>query len=212
MANNNQWQVYLRPNTLTKDNDKDCIADVHLNGATLTNEDVAQRIVSERSEYRKDTIINILNLRDNAVKAFIQECSSFRDGLVQITPRVSGVWENEASAFDPAVHKRTVDLVPTADLRNTLDAISVKVMGTTSAAARISAITDSATGLKDGTEHRVTRRLTVNKPSQIIARVPSSVPAGAVTVKIKTNYSGNKTPLSAVREIIYSYECNAVAD
>ena len=81
MANNNQWQVYLRPNALTKDNDKDCIADVHLNGATLTNEDVAQRIVSERSEYRKDTIINILNLRDNAVKAFIQECSSFRDGL-----------------------------------------------------------------------------------------------------------------------------------
>ena len=246
MANNNQWQVYLRPNALTKDNDKDCIADVHLNGATLTNEDVAERIVSERSEYRKDTIINILNLRDNAVKAFIQECSSFRDGLVQITPRVSGVWENEASAFDPAVHKRTVDLVPTADLRSILDAISVKVMGTTSAAARISAITDSATGLKDGTitigddiiidgekikitdetdqnqgvfivdatgtEHRVTRRLTVNKPSQIIARVPSSVPAGAVTVKIKTNYSGNKTPLSAVREIIYSYECNAVAD
>ena len=244
MANNNQWQVYLRPNTLTKDNDKDCIADVHLNGATLTNEDVAQRIVSERSEYRKDTIINILNLRDNAVKAFIQECSSFRDGLVQITPRVSGVWENEASAFDPAVHKRTVDLVPTADLRNTLDAISVKVMGTTSAAARISAITDSATGLKDGTitigddiiidgekikitdetdqnqgvfivdatgtEHRVTRRLTVNKPSQIIARVPSSVPAGAVTVKIKTNYSGNKAPLSAIREISYGYECTAV--
>ena len=81
MANNNQWQVYLRPNTLTKDNDKDCIADVHLSGTTLTNEDVAQRIVSERSEYRKDTIINILNLRDNAVKAFIQECSSFRDGL-----------------------------------------------------------------------------------------------------------------------------------
>ena len=105
MANNNQWQVYLRPNALTKDNDKDCIADVHLNGTTLTNEDVAERIVSERSEYRKDTILNILNLRDNAVKAFIQECSSFRDGLVQITPRVSGVWENEASAFDPAVHK-----------------------------------------------------------------------------------------------------------
>ena len=61
-----------------------------------------------------------------------------------------------------------------------------------------------------GTEHRVTRRLTVNKPSQIIARVPSSVPAGAVTVKIKTNYSGNKAPLSAIREISYGYECTAV--
>ena len=242
---NNQWQVYLRPNALTKDNDKDCIADVHLNGATLTNEDVAERIVNERSEYRKDTILNILNLRDNAVKAFIQECSSFRDGLVQITPRVSGVWENEAASFDPAVHKRTVDLVPTADLRSTLDGISVKVMGATSASARITAITDGATGLKDGTitigddividgekikitdeadqaqgifivdstgaEHRVTRRLTVNKPSQIIARVPSSVPAGAVTVKIRTNYSGGAN-LASVREITYNYACNAVED
>ena len=154
------------------------------------------------------------------------------------------VWENEAASFDPAVHKRTVDLVPTADLRSILDGIGVKVMGTSSSSARITAITDSATGLKDGTitigddiiidgekikitdetdqnqgifivdstgtEHKVTRRLTVNKPSQIIARVPSTVPAGAVTVKIKTNYSGNKTPLSAIREIIYGYECMAV--
>ncbi|MBQ2294742.1 MAG: DUF4469 domain-containing protein, partial [Spirochaetales bacterium] len=172
------------------------------------------------------------------------ECSSFRDGVVQITPRVSGVWENEASAFDPAVHKRTVDLVPTADLRSILDGIGVKVMGTTSAAARITAITDSATRLKDGTitigddiiidgekikitdetdqnqgifivdatgtEHKVTRRLTVNKPSQIIARVPSTVPAGAVTVKIKTNYSGGGSTLATVREITYSYQCTAV--
>lgn len=244
MANNNQWQVYLRPNALTKDNDKDCIAHVHLNGATLTNEDVAERIIGERSEYRKDTILNILKLRDNTVKSFIQECSSFRDGLVQITPRISGVWENEASNFDPAVHKRTVDLVPTADLRNMLDGITVKVMGTSSASAKITAITDSATGLKDGTitigddiiidgekikitdeadqsqgifivdstgtEHRVTRRLTVNKPSHIIARVPSTVTAGAVTVKIRTNYSGSKNPLSAIREITYGYECTAI--
>ena len=150
---NNQWQVYLRPNALTKDNDRDCIADVHLNGVTLTNEDIAERIVSERSEYRKDTILNILNLRDNAVKAFIQECSSFRDGVVQITPRVSGVWENEAASFDPAVHKRTVDLVPTADLRGILDGIGVKVMGTSSSSARITAITDSATGLKRRHNH-----------------------------------------------------------
>ena len=62
-----------------------------------------------------------------------------------------------------------------------------------------------------GTEHRVTRRLTVNKPSQIIARVPSTVPAGAVTVKIKTNYSGGAN-LASIREITYNYACNAIED
>ena len=27
------WEVYLRPNTLTKDNDRDCIADVRADSA-----------------------------------------------------------------------------------------------------------------------------------------------------------------------------------
>ena len=38
------WEVYLRPNTLTKDNDRDCIADVHAHAATQRNEDIAEII------------------------------------------------------------------------------------------------------------------------------------------------------------------------
>ena len=59
--------------------------------------------------------------------------------------------ETENSAYDEKVHKRTVDLVPAADLRTALEAVSVKVLGAKESSARIASVTDSATGLKDGT-------------------------------------------------------------
>ncbi|MGI5173349.1 DUF4469 domain-containing protein [Treponema sp. OMZ 840] len=238
------WEVYLRPNTLTKENDRDCIADVHAHAATQRNEDIAELITKERTEFRKETIINILNMRDKAVKDLIQEGISFMDGLVQISPRVSGVWATENAPYDEKVHKRTVDLIPTADLRTVLDAIGVKVMGAKEESARITAITDTATGLNDGTltigddiiiegnklkidetdaaqgvffrladgtEHKVTRRLSVNQPSQIIARVPAAVPAGKVSIVVKTKYSAGAAPLKELREIVYKLSCTAKA-
>ena len=238
------WEVYLRPNTLTKDNDRDCIADVHAHAATQSNEDIAEIITKERSEFRKETIMSILNMRDKAVKDLIEQGVSFMDGLVQISPRVSGVWETENSAYDEKVHKRTVDLIPTADLRTALDEIGVKVLGVKENSARITEITDTATGLKDGTltigddiiiegdklkidetdaaqgvffkaangtEYKTNRRLSVNKPSQIIARVPKEVPEGNVTVIVRTKFTGGASPLKTVREIIYGYPCEAQA-
>ena len=236
------WEVYLRPNTLTKDNDRDCIADVHAHAATQRNEDIAEIITKERSEFRKETIMNILNMRDKAVKDLIEQGLSFMDGLVQISPRVSGVWETENSSYDEKIHKRTVDLIPTADLRTALDAIGVKVMGTKEESARITEITDTATGLKDGTltigddiiiegdklkidetdaaqgvffkaangtEYKADRRLSVNKPGQIIARVPKEVPEGEVSVMVRTKYSGSTAPLKTVREIAFKLPCTA---
>jgi len=236
------WEVYLRPNTLTKDNDRDCIADVHAHAATQRNEDIAEIITKERSEFRKETIMSILNMRDKAVKDLIEQGLSFMDGLVQISPRVSGVWETENSAYDEKIHKRTVDLIPTADLRTALEAIGVKVLGAKEESARITEVTDTATGLKDGTltigddiiiegdklrvdetdaaqgvffkaangtEYKTNRRLSVNKPGQIIARVPKEVPEGKVEVIVRTKYSGSSAPLKTVREIAFKLPCTA---
>ena len=244
MAKKYVWEVYLRPNTLTKDNDRDCIADVYAHAPTQRNEDIADVITKERTEFRKETILNILAMRDKAVKDFIQEGLSFMDGLVQISPRVSGVWQTENSDYDEKVHKRTVDLIPTADLRTALDAIGVKVLGAKETSARITEITDTATGLNDGTltigddviiegdklkvdekdatqgvffktadgnEYKTTRRLSVNMPSQIIARVPTTLPAGAVTVIVRTKYTGGAIKLKEVREITFKLSCTAKA-
>ena len=236
------WEVHLRPNTLTKDNDRDCLADVYAHAATQRNEDIADVITKERTEFRKETILSILSLRDKAVKDFIQDGLSFMDGVVQISPRVSGVWETENAPYDEKIHKHTVDLVPTADLRTVLDAIGVKVLGAKETSARITEITDTVTGLKDGTltigddiiiegdkikvderdaeqgvffktadgtEYKTTRRLSVNNPSQLIARVPKEVPAGAVTVIVRTKYSGSGAPLKELREVVFKLPCTA---
>lgn len=238
------WEVHLRPNTLTKDNDRDCIADVYQHAETQRNKDIADIIVKERTEFRPETIMNILTMRDKVVTQLLEEGLSVMDGVVQITPRVSGVWETEGAEYDEKIHKRTVDIVPTADLRDVLDAISVKVLGAKETTARITSITDTATGLKDGTitigddiiiegdklkidekdaaqgvffkaangtEYKTTRRLSVNKPSQIIARVPKEVPAGAVTVIVRTKYSSTAKPLKEIKEIIFGYPCTAKA-
>ena len=236
------WEVYLRPNTLTKDNDRDCIAVVHAHAPTQRNEDIAALITKERSEFRPETLLNILNMRDKAVLDFIQDGLSFMDGTVQISPRVSGIWETENAQYDEKLHKRTVDVVPTIELRNALDEISVKALGAKEEAARISAVTDTATGLKDGTltigddiliegdklkvneadaeqgvffvtedgnEFKTERRLSVNKPSQLIARVPRTVPAGKVKVVVRTKYTHGGISLKELREIEFGYPCEA---
>ena len=236
------WNVYLRPNTLTKDNDRDCIADVYSHSATQRNEDIAALITKERSEFRPETILNILNMRDKAVLDFIRDGLSFMDGVTQISPRVSGVWETENSQYDEKIHKRTVDMVSTVELRNALDDITVKVLGAKETTAKIAAITDTATGLTDGTitigddiliegeklkidekdteqgvfflasdggEYKTERRLSVNKPTQIIARVPKNIPEGKVQVVIRTRYSGSGAPLKELREVVFNLPCTA---
>ena len=236
------WEVYLRPNTLTKDNDRDCIADVHSHAPTQRNEDIAALITKERSEFRPETILNILNMRDKAVVGFIQDGLSFMDGVSQISPRVSGVWETENSQYDEKIHKRNVDMIPTSELRNALDSITVKVLGAKETTAKISAVTDTASGLTDGTltigddiliegeklkvdekdplqgvffvtkdggEYKTERRLSLNKPTQILARVPANVPEGKVTVKVRTKFAGSAKALKELREIIYGLPCKA---
>ena len=238
-----KWDVLLRPNTLTPDNQLDCIAEVRNPHTTRLNEDIADKIVKERSEFRKDTILNILNLRDQAVKEFIEDGDSFRDGLIQLSPRVSGVWENETSPFDPQVHRRTLDMTMTASLRGALEEVGVNIVGKKDATSKISSVTNSVTGLKDnsapigddiiiegdkikiqdesdeaqgvffvdstGAEHRVSRKLTDNKPSRLTARVPSDIAEGELQLVIRTRYSGTATPLKTLREIKYAYPLNA---
>ncbi len=240
------WNVALRPNTLTPDNPSDCIAVVKNDKPTKTNEDIAKKIVEERSEYREDTILNILNMRDKTVKGFIEAGESFRDCLVQASPRVSGVWENSKAQFDPAIHRRTLDLTITQEMKNALDAISVNVVerDISDSSSKITLVTNSLTGEANGTmpigddviiegdkikiqdeadsaqgvffvdeeggEHKVTRKLTDNKPSRLTARVPADLTEGSYKLIIRTKFSGSSTPLKSMKEIRYALALNAV--
>ena len=244
MATDHIWDLQLRLNLLTKDDLNDCVAEVLTRGQTMHNADIADRIVAKGSELRKETIVSVLDQRDKEVLGVVLDGGSFADSLVQISPRVTGVWATSKAAFDPAAHRRTVDLTTTTAFRGELEAVKVRVLGTKSSGAEIALITDTATGKTDGTltigddiiidgdkikiqdvedeaqgvfivdaaggEHKVTRRLSVNKPSQLIARVPADVPAGACSVVVRTRFSGGGKALSELRTITYGQACTAV--
>ncbi|MGP1564709.1 MAG: DUF4469 domain-containing protein [Treponema sp.] len=52
-------------------------------------------------------------------------------------------------------------------------------------------------------------RLSVNKPTQIIARVPKNIPEGKVQVVVRTKYSGSGAPLKELREVVFNLPCTA---
>ena len=244
-ADKNMWEMYLRQNYISQKDTREFVGEVKSKGVTLHNEDIADIIVAKGSELRKETIVSVLNQRDTEVSEWLCSGGSFADGIVQMSPRVSGVWESAKDTFDATRHKKTLDLVLTSAFKSALEKVQVLVLGEKNAVASIARITDTATGKTDGTvtigddiliegekikvldvddeeqgvfvvdssgaEHRVSRRLSVNKPTQVMARVPSDVSAGKVKIVVKTRYSGNKeTALKTLRVITYSVECSAV--
>lgn len=151
MATNYHWKIWLRLNLLTKDVDNDYTAEVSTVRSTKRNEDIAAKIVDEGSEIKYDTLISILNQRDRIVRRLLQEGNSVLTGCGQISPRVSGSWLGSSAKFDPKVHKITVDMIPGSELRKALEEVGIEVLGVKESNAYIGLVTDTATGLTDGT-------------------------------------------------------------
>jgi hypothetical protein len=146
------WKIWLRPNLLTKKVANDYVAEVSLVRETVRNEDIAKQIVDNRSELRYETILSILSERDAVVRNFILQGSSVQDGNIHLAPRVMGNWVGIDPVFNPALHKMTVDAIPTTTLRTMLnEEVGVELLGVGSGAgAYIGHITDVGTGLSNG--------------------------------------------------------------
>ncbi|WP_301039070.1 DUF4469 domain-containing protein, partial [Parabacteroides goldsteinii] len=165
--------------------------------------------------------------------SWTQESGAFYKKVIM--DRNLGAFENSDAQFDPAIHKLTFDIVPTKKLRDALKNVKVINMGTKADVARIRLVTDTLTGLfdgsitasedimitgnnikitgdeavvgvffvaGDGTTTKVTRRLTQNDPSKVIARVPA-LANGSYTLRIVTQFSQSSTTLKEARTLEY---------
>ena len=145
------WKVWLRLNLLTQGVDNDYNAEVSTTGKTIRNEDIAQSIIDDGSEIKYDTLLNILNQSDRIRRDFVKRGYSVLSGCCQLTPRVSGAWIGSNAKFDPAIHKITLDITPSAEMRNDLKEVGVEVLGVKAGGAYVGLVTDTSTGLNDGT-------------------------------------------------------------
>ena len=145
------WKVWLRLNLLTKDIDNDYLAAVSATGKTLRNPDIARILKDAGSELSYETILYILDQSDRIVREQLQRGYSVLTGVCQLSPKVTGNWIGANAKFNPAAHKITLDIVPCAEMRAALKDVGVEVLGVKDGGAFIGLVTDTATGLADGT-------------------------------------------------------------
>ena len=143
-------KVWLKLNLLTKDVENDYVAEVSTVGKTARNDEIARRIIKEGSEIKYDTLLSVFNQRDRIVRELLQDGTSVLTGVCQFTPSVIGSWEGSTEKFDPEKHKVTVSMVASVELRQALSIVGVEVLGVKDSNAQIGMVTDTVTGLTDG--------------------------------------------------------------
>jgi hypothetical protein len=144
------WKIWLRQNFLTRDVDNDYTGEVSTVGHTIRNEDIANRIVKERSELRYETILSILNERDGIVLESVLGGSSVQDGVVHIAPSVTGLWIGADRMVDPSRQKPSVSISSATALREGLANVKMEIIGMKDSGAYIGLVTDAATKAIDG--------------------------------------------------------------
>ena len=140
-----EWLFYLLENHLTPEAG-DHYAKIR-SPKTKTIEDIANRIVKERTEYRKDTIINILNIINDVKLEFLAQGNSINDGITLYEPTITGVFEGE-TVFDEKKNSCIVNVHTTKEVREMLANVRPSYTGLTvdNGGAVIEKVVDSSSG------------------------------------------------------------------
>lgn len=118
---------------------------------TIRNADIARRIVEKRTEYRPETIENILRLADEEKAIAIAEGKSVVDGVGQYLVQIKGVFDSETEGFDSKKHALTVSYSSGKTLRKKLAETKVMTDGAAKTGPVIGKVTDSFNGNTDQT-------------------------------------------------------------
>ena len=125
---------------------------------TVRNADIARRIIKERTEYRFETILNILELADQKKIEAIAEGKSLIDGVGQFLLNIIGSFE-EAAVFNADKNKFGITFTPGKAL---LDALKLLVPN-----FRIAKTGPVINNITDSTTQSVSQTLTPNAPAII---------------------------------------------
>ena len=90
------------------------------------NQTVADEICKERTEYRPETIMNILDLADKKRIDLLASGKTVNTGMGVFSVAVSGSFDGESAPFDPEKHKLTVGFSASGAVRKALTEVVVK--------------------------------------------------------------------------------------
>lgn len=157
MAEKTILSVDLYDNILTSD-PNDYTGKVNITG-TVRNSDIAARIVAERTEYRKETIENILNLADQKKIEAIAEGKSLIDGVGQYLLNISGSFVGKQPVFDSQIHKFGITYTPGKMLQSAIKLLKARV--------QIAQVGPVVNDIIDSTTGRISESLTAGGPAVI---------------------------------------------
>lgn len=153
MANTSKtvWLFDLRENTITRDVTNDYMANVRkLKSKTVS--DIASEIVSERTEYRPETIENIVRLYQDKVMDNLCAGNIVTDSLGTYMPSITGNFIGTSGAIDPKKHACTVNVSLSKEFRERISGVSPQFSGTVQSlgGARVDSVEDVESGSTAG--------------------------------------------------------------
>lgn len=96
----NKWYYDLRENTITKDVLEDYVA-VPRRVVSLSPKDISQKVVDKGSEYRVETIENIIRIYEEELMEAICQGNSYVSDMMRIQPSITGIFGAKGT-LDPA--------------------------------------------------------------------------------------------------------------
>lgn len=149
---NYKWYFDLRENAMTKDVIDDYTA-IPRKMLTLTPKDMAIRIAEARTEYRVDTIENIINIYEDMLMESLCQGNTFVSRSAQYQPSITGIFPGTGE-IDPSKNKCQINITPTQTLKEKLEKeVTLEYTKHTLdlGGAKIAEIKDLTTGKTDGT-------------------------------------------------------------
>jgi len=147
-----KWYFDLRENTITQDVKEDYVA-IPRKMLSLTPKDLAKWIAEERTEYRIDTIENIINIYEDMLMKALCGGNTYVSRVAQYQPSITGVFSGTGE-IDPEKNKCQINITPTATLKDKLaKEVILEYSGRRMdlGGANIAEILDMTTGKTDGT-------------------------------------------------------------
>ncbi len=115
-------------------------------GGSMRNKEVARVFVNGRTEYRYETILNILDITDDIKLEALASGKVVTDGLGMHYLTTRGVYTGENAQYDTSVNSLKVAFIPSKELKASLNAAEVSTNGTKTVGPVINSLTDSTTG------------------------------------------------------------------